>query len=104
MEESDAHEYHEGCAVAPIIIESTPDSASLSDVTRRLFHDVIATMAARLEEKGAAPQHAMALATNAVTSMEGALVLSRTLRSPESFDFAIAMLTASAETTVTAKT
>ena len=97
-----ASDYREGCAVAPIVIESTPASASLTDVTRRLFQDIIATMAARLEEKVVPPVHAKALATNAVTSMEGALVLSRALRSPEPFDFAIAMLTASAETAVTA--
>jgi hypothetical protein len=61
-------------------------------------------MAARLEEKAVPPEHAKALATNAVTSMEGALVLSRILRSPEPFAFAIAMLTASAESAVTATT
>ncbi|HEY6576176.1 MAG TPA: TetR/AcrR family transcriptional regulator [Mycobacterium sp.] len=98
-----ASDYREGCAVAPIVIESTPASASLTDVTRRLFQDIIATMAARLEEKAVPPERAKALATNAVTSMEGALMLSRTLRSPEPFDFAIAMLTAIAETAVTAK-
>ena len=76
----------------------------MTDVTRRLFQDIIATMAARLEEKAVPAEHAKALATNAVTSMEGALVLSRTLRSPEPFDFAIAMLTVSAETAVTATT
>ena len=51
-----ASDYREGCAVAPIVIESTPASASLTDVTRRLFQDIVATMAARLEEKAVPPE------------------------------------------------
>lgn len=44
--------YREGCAVAPIVIESTPASALLSGTTRRGFADLIATLTARLAEKG----------------------------------------------------
>jgi TetR/AcrR family transcriptional regulator, lmrAB and yxaGH operons repressor len=89
--------YREGCAVAPIVIESTPASAPLSDVTRRGFEDLIATLAARLEEKGIPHQHSTPLATNIATSMEGALIMCRVLRSPAPFDTAIEALTASAE-------
>ena len=89
--------YREGCAVAPIVIESTPASAPLSDVTRRGFGDVIATLAARLEEKGIPRKRARSLAVLAITSVEGALILTRTLRSPEPFDTTIAALTASAQ-------
>ena len=89
--------YREGCAVAPIVIELTPASAPLSDVTRRCFQDVIATLAARLTEKHIPHAHATQLATNAVTSMEGAFITSRALRSPEPFNTAIADLTARAE-------
>jgi hypothetical protein len=39
--------------MAPIVIESMPASAQLSDVTRRAFQDLIATLAARLIEKNA---------------------------------------------------
>lgn len=95
-----ASNYREGCAVAPIVIESTPESAQLSDVTRRAFQDVITTLAARLTEKNIPHRRAVELATNAVTSMEGALILSRVLRSPEPFDMAIAELAASAEAAV----
>src|ERR1700744_3603278 len=56
-------DYRQGCAVAPIVIESTPASPLLSDVTRRGFGDVIATLAARLEEKGVARERARDLAT-----------------------------------------
>ena len=89
--------YREGCAVAPIVIESTPASVRLTDTTRRGFGDIIATLAARLTEKGIPEDRAPRLAMNAVTAMEGALILSRVLRSPEPFDAAIAELTASAE-------
>jgi len=91
-----ASDYREGCAVAPIVIETTPSSAALTDTTRRGFQDVIATLAARLGEKGVPDDPARQLALNAVTAMEGALILSRVLRSPEPFDAAIAELTASA--------
>jgi hypothetical protein len=37
------------------------------------------------------------LATNVWSSVEGALILSRVLRSPEPFDLAIALLAATAE-------
>jgi hypothetical protein len=39
----------------------------------------------------------MQLATNVWTSVEGALIVSRVLRSPEPFDMAIAVLTAAAD-------
>jgi TetR/AcrR family transcriptional repressor of lmrAB and yxaGH operons len=92
-----ASNYREGCAVAPIVIELTPASAPLSDMTRRCFQDVIATLAARLTEKNIPHDRATQLATHAVTSMEGAFIVSRVLRSPEPFNTAIAELTARAE-------
>ena len=92
-----ASDYREGCAVAPIVIESAGDSAALTDTTRRGFQDVIATLTARLVEKDIPDDRAGRLATNAVTAMEGALIVSRVLRSPEPFDAAIAELAASAQ-------
>jgi TetR/AcrR family transcriptional repressor of lmrAB and yxaGH operons len=89
--------YREGCAVAPIVLESTPASDQLSDATRRAFQDLIATLAARFTEKGLPHERALQLATNVWTSVEGALILSRALRSPEPFDMAIALLTATAD-------
>jgi TetR/AcrR family transcriptional regulator, lmrAB and yxaGH operons repressor len=89
--------YREGCAVAPVVIEATPASEQLSDAARRAFLDLIATLAARLTEKGLPHETAMQLATNVWTSVEGALIVSRVLRSPEPFDMAIAVLTAAAD-------
>jgi len=88
--------YREGCAVAPLVIESTPASEQLSDAARHAFQDLIATLAARLTEKGLPHTRAAQLATNVWISVEGALILSRVLRSPEPFEMAIALLTAAA--------
>lgn len=93
-----ASNYREGCAVAPIVIESTPASDQLSDATRRTFQDLITTLTARLTEKGLPQARAAQLATNVWAAVEGALILSRALRSPEPFDMAIALLTAAADT------
>jgi TetR/AcrR family transcriptional regulator, lmrAB and yxaGH operons repressor len=89
--------YREGCALAPIVLEATPGSDQLSDATRRSFQDLIMTLAARLTEKGLTHDRAVQLATNVWIAVEGALILSRVLRSPEPFDTAIAYLTAAAE-------
>ena len=92
-----ASNYRQGCAVTPIVLESTPASDQLSDATRRAFQDLISTMAARLGDKGVPQEKAKQLATNVWSSVEGALILSRALRSPEPFDMAIALLTAAAD-------
>jgi TetR/AcrR family transcriptional regulator, lmrAB and yxaGH operons repressor len=93
-----ASNYREGCAMAPIVIESMPGSDQLSDVTRRGFQDMIATLAARLTEKNVPAARATELATQAWSSVEGALILGRVLRSPEPFNLAIAQLAATTET------
>ena len=76
----------------------------LSDVARRAFQDLITTLAARLTEKGLPHKRAVQLATNVWTSVEGALILSRVLHSPEPFDLAIAQLAATADSEATAVT
>ena len=78
--------------MAPIVIETMPASDQLSDTPRRGFADMIATLAARLTEKNVPVSRATQLATHAWTSVEGALILSRLLHSPEPFDLAIAHL------------
>jgi AcrR family transcriptional regulator len=99
-----ASDYREGCAMAPIVIETMPASDALSDVTRRGFQDMIATLAARLAEKNVPATRATELATQAWSSVEGALILGRVLRSSEPFDLAIAQLGATAETEANAAT
>src|ERR1700741_2220145 len=82
-------DYREGCAMAPVVIESTPASDHLSDATRRGFQDIIATLAARLAEKYVPHDRAVQLATQTLTSAEGALILGRALRDPQPFAAAI---------------
>jgi AcrR family transcriptional regulator len=96
--------YHQGCAMAPLVIETTPTSAGLSDVTRRGFADIIAALAARLTEKDVPHDRAVELATNSLTSIQGALILGRVMRSPDPFDLAIAELAASAQAAASAST
>ena len=93
-----ASNYREGCAMAPIVLESTTASDQLSDTTRRGFQDIIATLAARLTEKNVAAARATQLATQTWTSVEGALILGRVLRSPEPFNLAITQLAATTDT------
>jgi TetR/AcrR family transcriptional regulator, lmrAB and yxaGH operons repressor len=99
-----ASNYREGCAMAPMVIESTAASDQLSDATRRGFQDMIATLAARLTEKNVPHSSATELATHAWSSVEGALILSRVLHSAEPFDLAIAQLAATADAAATAVT
>jgi TetR/AcrR family transcriptional regulator, lmrAB and yxaGH operons repressor len=99
-----ASNYREGCAMAPIVIESTAASDQLSDATRRGFQDMIATLAARFTEKNIPHSRATQLATHVWSSVEGALILSRVLHSPEPFDLAIAQLAATADADATAVT
>jgi TetR/AcrR family transcriptional regulator, lmrAB and yxaGH operons repressor len=90
-------DYREGCAVAPVVLDATPASGPLSDVTRRVFGDLITTMTARLEEKSVPHKRAEALAINTISAMEGAFILTRALRSPQPFQTAIAALSADAD-------
>jgi AcrR family transcriptional regulator len=94
--------YSQGCPVAPIVIDAACDSAQLSDASRRHFQDTITTLAARLAEKDVPHARAAELATSTVTSIQGALILARVMRSPGPFDTAIAELTASARAAVSA--
>ncbi|WP_432206464.1 hypothetical protein [Mycobacterium paraffinicum] len=77
-------------------MDSTPASDRASDAARRAS-DLIATLAARLTEKGLNHDESIQLATNGWTSVQGALILSRLLRSPEPFDMSTAHLVAIAE-------
>jgi TetR/AcrR family transcriptional regulator, lmrAB and yxaGH operons repressor len=91
-------DYREGCAIAPLVIESATASDQLTDTTRRGFLDMIATLAARLAEKDIPASRATQLATQAWTNVEGALIVARVLHSPEPFDLAIDQLAAIGDT------
>jgi TetR/AcrR family transcriptional regulator, lmrAB and yxaGH operons repressor len=92
-----ASDYRQGCAVAPIVLEATLSSPALHAAAQRGFSNVITTLARHLSALDIAEDRAVALATHTVVSFEGALILSKVMRSPDAFDAAIAGLIDSIE-------
>jgi len=92
-----ASDYRQGCAVAPIVLEATLSSPALHAAAQRGFNNVITTLARHLSALDIAEDRAVALATHTVVSFEGALILSKVMRSPDAFDAAIAGLIESIE-------
>lgn len=92
--------YRRGCAIAPIVIESTPDCEVLSEATREGFVGILSALAARLTEKGISARQADKLASNIIVTIEGALIMSRVLRSPAPFNDAIEALTSTTSSAV----
>jgi AcrR family transcriptional regulator len=92
-----ASDYRQGCAVAPIVLEATLSSPALHAAAQRGFSNVITTLARHLSALDIAEDRAVALATHTVVTFEGALILSKVMRSPDAFDAAIAGLIESIE-------
>ncbi|GAA4846401.1 TetR/AcrR family transcriptional regulator [Pseudonocardia benzenivorans] len=88
--------YRQGCAVAPIVLE-VPQTSTLSEATRRSFQDSVVILAARLTEKGVPAEAAHPLAAAAYAALEGALIISRSLRSTTSFETLRDVLAAEAD-------
>jgi TetR/AcrR family transcriptional repressor of lmrAB and yxaGH operons len=82
--------YREGCAVAPMVVELAPGAAPLTDTIQAGFRDSLAVLAARLTERGVPAERATALAATTMAGLEGGLIVSRAVRSPEPFDALIA--------------
>ncbi len=89
-------DYREGCAVAPIVLE-VPAGSSLTEAARQGLQDSVAVLAARLTDKGVPPDDASRLAAAAWAALEGALVVSRSLRSTTPFDALRDVLVAEAD-------
>jgi TetR/AcrR family transcriptional repressor of lmrAB and yxaGH operons len=81
-----ASDYARGCAIAPLVIEVGESSAELGEVSRRAFFLMVETMALQFVVRGVDSVGARELAHATVAGVEGALVTSRALRSPEPFD------------------
>lgn len=96
-----ASDFRESCAVAPIILEATPDSAQLTAVTSRGVRDVVAALAARLAEQGLPDDAATRLALATVAGTQGALIVARGLRDDAPFDAVRDTLTAQAAAALT---
>ncbi len=88
--------YQRGCAIAPLVIEVGEASDELGDAARRGFSAIIEGMAFQLIVLGVENAAAREFAHAVLAAVEGALVTSRALRSPEPFNAVQAMLTARA--------
>jgi AcrR family transcriptional regulator len=91
-------DYQRGCAIAPLVIEVGEESEKLGDACRRAFSAITDGMAFRLSVLGLDDATARELAHSVVAAVEGALVTSRALRSPEPFVSVSAMLVDRART------
>ncbi len=83
-----ASSYQEGCALAPIVIES----AELGDLGGRAFLAIIERLASHFQTLGLDPKAARQLADASVAGMEGALITARALHSPAPFEAVLAVL------------
>ncbi|MFD4673283.1 TetR/AcrR family transcriptional regulator [Lentzea sp. NPDC058450] len=91
-----ASDYRQGCAVAPLVIESTRDSEELDAAGGRSFATIIAALAGHFAAFAMAPDDARRLADATVAGAEGALITARALRDDAPFDAMIDVLTRSA--------
>ena len=73
-----------GCAVLAVTVAAS-DRALLSQA-RDVFQSWRARLAEQLLQGGLSPDQAKAFATMLITSVEGAVALSRAAQSPETFD------------------
>ncbi|MFJ2646518.1 TetR/AcrR family transcriptional regulator [Streptomyces sp. NPDC087420] len=78
--------YQRGCAIAPLVIEASEESEGLQDATRRSFSAMVDGVAFQLIVHGVGNADARELAHAVVAGVEGAMVTSRALRSPQPFD------------------
>ncbi|MGW3286334.1 TetR/AcrR family transcriptional regulator [Streptomyces sp. NPDC001002] len=84
--------YQRGCAVAPLVIEAGEEAEELDAAGRRALAAMIDGMAFQLIVLGVGNAAARELAHTVIAALEGALVTSRALRSPEPFDAVQAVL------------
>jgi AcrR family transcriptional regulator len=66
-----------GCAVAGVTIDVPASDVELLSEARRAFHSWVTLVAEQLTNVGVEPERAIGVATTAVASVEGALILCR---------------------------
>jgi TetR/AcrR family transcriptional regulator, lmrAB and yxaGH operons repressor len=81
-----------GCPVAGVLIDTGVSDANLLDAARTAFASWTALLAAKLREAGVPGDRAGSVATTALASMEGALILCRAERSSQPLEAAAAEL------------
>jgi AcrR family transcriptional regulator len=75
--------YEDACPIATVALEVASTNERLRAVTGDVYESWIQAMAAHVEHAGASPAQARAVAVAVVAAIEGAFVLSRSLRSTE---------------------
>ncbi|QYN21454.1 TetR/AcrR family transcriptional regulator [Amycolatopsis sp. DSM 110486] len=78
--------YGRGCTIAPLVLEVGETSEELGAASRRAFVLMTETLALQLVVLGAEAADARELSHATVAGVEGAMVTSRALRSPEPFN------------------
>lgn len=73
-------DYQDGCPVTTTLLETANSIPSLAEVGRQIFERWQAIFAARLVSDGMSQERASSLAVLAISSVEGALILSRVER------------------------
>ncbi len=76
-------DYIEGCPVATVALESTPESAAITAASRKAFERWCGLLRDQFVANGVKRKRAGELATLVLASVEGGLLLSRVLRSKE---------------------
>jgi len=86
--------YQSGCSIATMVLELAPQDEELSASFDAVFARWRAALVAQFEQMGVAPERAAVLADLVISTIEGALVLSRAARGPEPFRSTVDTLTA----------
>jgi hypothetical protein len=84
--------YTEGCTIAPLVLEGARESDLLANADSAAFSVIIESLAFQFGFFGMGRASARELAEVVVSSVEGALVTARALRSPAPFDSVLAAL------------
>ena len=78
-----ATDYADACPIETIALEVASTDDALRQVTAEVFADWIETGAEHLRRQGLSPEAARRLIIGLITGLEGAFVLSRSMRIPE---------------------
>jgi TetR/AcrR family transcriptional repressor of lmrAB and yxaGH operons len=84
--------YQSGCAIATMVLELAPHDEEISADFDSVFARWRAALVTRFEPLGIAPDRAAVLADLTISTLEGAVVLSRAARSIEPFETTIEAL------------
>lgn len=90
-------DYADACPIATVALEVASSDEEMRAACADVFDGWIAGAGARIAEAGIAPARARELAIEAICALEGAFILSRTLRSTEPLELAGEALATSIE-------